>query len=61
MSRPTHDDVHSQVEDNDDPLLDDQSWFSLDQSEATYHRGLALELSEAENGSSSVVEDVEEC
>ena len=61
MSKPTHDDVHGQVEDNDDPLLDDQFWCSVDYSEATYDRGLTLELGEAENGSSSVVEDVEEC
>lgn len=53
--------MHSQVEDNDDPLLDGQSWIYVDYREATYNRGFALELSEAENGSSSMVEDVEEC
>jgi hypothetical protein len=54
--------MHGQVKRDNNPLLHKSEFdsFSLPSENSTYDRGLALELSEAQNGSSGVVEDVEE-
>lgn len=51
--------MHGKVEGNDHPLLSSKLYSSL-RKLVTHDRGLTLELSEAEDGGSGVVEDVEE-